>query len=162
VRSVRLGDAVFLVAARAGRIIVLDKAEGSGFLRAAPRVGATVPAHATAVGKLFLAFGGGAIAMPRGAQKRFSEHTLTDVASLKVEIALTAERGYAESVDEWIPGLSVVAAPVFASASDGRMLAALAFAAPTQRMQSLGIGAIARRSIAAAERIAARLAGTCS
>jgi DNA-binding IclR family transcriptional regulator len=154
-----LGETVFLVVARAGQIIVLDKAEGSGFLRAAPRVGAAVPVHATAVGKLYLAFGDGAIEMPHGALERFSENTLTDVASLKVEIARSAERGYAENIDQWISGLSVVAAPVFNAVSGGRMLAALAVAAPTPRMRSLGVAEIARRSMAAAERIAARLAG---
>ena len=157
-----LDETVFLVAARAGRIVVLDKAEGAGFLRAAPRVGAAVPVHATAVGKLYLAFGEGAIAIPRGALERYAEATLTDAASLKVEVARAAERGYAENIDEWIPGLSVVAAPVFAAASGGRMLAALAVAAPTTRMRSLGVGEVGRRSIAAAERIAARLAGVSS
>ena len=44
-----LGETFFLVAARAGRLVVLDKAEGNGFLRAAPRVGSSVPVHATAV-----------------------------------------------------------------------------------------------------------------
>jgi len=68
-----LEETVFLVTARAGRIIVLDKAEGSGFLRAAPRVGAAVPVHATAVGKLYLAFGAGAIATPRGTLERFAD-----------------------------------------------------------------------------------------
>jgi DNA-binding IclR family transcriptional regulator len=157
-----LDETVFLVAARAGRIVVLDKAEGSGFLRAAPRVGAAVPVHATAVGKLYLAFGEGAIATPRGALERYAEATLTDIASLKVEVARAAERGYAENIDEWIPGLAVVAAPVFAAASGGRMLAALAVAAPTTRMRSLGVGEVGRRAIAAAERIAARLAGVSS
>src|SRR5258706_7680946 len=52
------GETVFLVAARSGRLVVLDKAEGTGFLRASPQIGSTVPVHATAVGKLFLAFGG--------------------------------------------------------------------------------------------------------
>ena len=47
----RLGETVFLTAARAGAVVVLDKAEGTGFLRAAPRIGSTVPLHATAVGK---------------------------------------------------------------------------------------------------------------
>jgi DNA-binding IclR family transcriptional regulator len=50
-------ETVFLVAMRARRLVVLDKAEGTGFLRASPQVGSTVPVHATAVGKLFLAFG---------------------------------------------------------------------------------------------------------
>ncbi len=154
-----LEETVFLVVARAGRVIVLDKAEGSGFLRAAPRVGAAVPIHATAVGKLYLAFGDGAIAMPRGGLERFSDDTLTDVASLQEEVARTAERGYAENIDQWIPGLSVVAAPVFHAVSGGRMLAALAVAAPTPRMRTLGVGEIARRSLAAAGRVAARLTG---
>ena len=46
-----LGDTVFLTVARAGAVVVLDKAEGTGFLRAAPRIGSTVPLHATAVGR---------------------------------------------------------------------------------------------------------------
>ena len=157
-----LDETVFLVVARAGRIIVLAKAEGSGFLRAAPRVGAAVPVHATAVGKLYLAFGEGAIASPRGALKRFSDDTLTDLAALNVAVARVAKQGYAANIDEWIPGLSVVAAPVLAAAPGGRMLAALAVAASTPRMRSLGVAEIGRRSIAAAERIAARLAGVQS
>ena len=52
-----LGETFFLVGARAGQLVVLDKVEGTGFLRAAPRIGAVVPVHATAVGKLQLAFG---------------------------------------------------------------------------------------------------------
>ena len=45
-----VGETVFLAAARAGRLRVLDKREGSGFLRASPRVGAEIPLHATAIG----------------------------------------------------------------------------------------------------------------
>lgn len=48
-----LGETHFLVGARGGRLLVLDKAEGSGFLRASPQVGSSVPVHATAVGGSF-------------------------------------------------------------------------------------------------------------
>jgi DNA-binding IclR family transcriptional regulator len=41
-------ETAFLTVARAGRIVALDKVEGGGFLRAAPRVGAEAPVHATA------------------------------------------------------------------------------------------------------------------
>jgi len=34
-----LGETLFLAGARAGRLVVLDKVEGNGFLRASPRVG---------------------------------------------------------------------------------------------------------------------------
>ncbi len=160
-----LGETVFLVAARAGRIIVLDKSEGEGFLRAAPRVGSTVPVHATAVGKLYLAFGNGSVEAPEGELTRFSDETITDRAALDDAVARTVERGFAESADEWIPGLSVVAAPVvatasvIATASASRMLAALAVAAPTPRMRSLGCDEMGHRMMAAAARVAARFEG---
>ena len=37
------GETFFLVGARAGKLVVLDKVEGTGLLRAAPSVGAEVP-----------------------------------------------------------------------------------------------------------------------
>jgi DNA-binding IclR family transcriptional regulator len=154
-----LGETVFLVAARAGRIIVLDKLEGEGFLRAAPRVGSTVPVHATAVGKLYLAFGDGSVEASAGDLTRFSDETITERAALDDAVARAAERGFAENFDEWIPGLSVVAAPVVATASAGRLLAALAVAAPTPRMRSLGGDEMGRRMMAAAARVAARFEG---
>ena len=60
-----IGETVFLVAARANKLVVLDKVEGTGFLRAAPQVGSEVPIHATAVGKLFLAFAEGSLSAPQ-------------------------------------------------------------------------------------------------
>jgi DNA-binding IclR family transcriptional regulator len=155
-----LGETVFLVAARAGRIIVLDKSEGEGFLRAAPRVGSTVPIHATAVGKLYLAFGNGSVEVPTGDLTRFSDETITDRAALDEVVANTAERGFAVNSDEWISGLSVVAAPVIATASAARMLAAFAVAAPTPRMRSLGCDEMGRRMVDAAARVSARFEGS--
>src|ERR1700754_2369208 len=53
--AAQLDETFFLVAARGGKLTVLDKVEGTGFLRAAPRVGVAVPPRLTAVGKLYLA-----------------------------------------------------------------------------------------------------------
>lgn len=153
----RLGETVFLVAARAGRIRVLDKAEGTGFLRAAPRVGADVPVHATAVGKLFLAFAQDVIAPPAGRLEAYTPGTRTSRRDLAAEVESVRRSGFATNLDEWIPGLSVVAAPVIAN---GRMTAALAVAAPSPRLQALGLERIARETVAAARRVAARLEGT--
>jgi DNA-binding IclR family transcriptional regulator len=152
-----LGETFFLVAARAGRLVVLDKAEGTGFLRAAPRVGSSVPPHATAVGKLFLAFAPERLAEPEGPLERFTEHTLVDPAALGREVALARERGFAENREEWIPGLAVVAAPI---SSAGRLLGAIAVAAPAPRLEALGRVQLARQTRAAAARVAARLEGS--
>ena len=151
-----LGETVFLVAARAGRLVVLDKAEGSGFLRAAPRVGSSVPPHATAVGKLFLAFAPELVAVPERPLERFTQRTAVDPSALEREVALARERGFAENREEWIPGLAVVAAPV---SSGGRLLGAIAVAAPAPRFEVLGRAQVARRTCQAAARVAARLEG---
>ncbi len=157
-----LGETVFLVGARAGRPVVLGKAEGTGFLRAAPRVGESVPVHATAVGKLFLAFGAGSVAAPEGALERFTARTRASAATLEREVRRARERGFAENREEWIPGLAVIAAPILRripGRSDPKMAAALAVAAPAARLEALGPANVAARACAAAARIAAQLEG---
>lgn len=151
-----LGETVFLTAARAGRILVLDKAEGRGFLRAAPRVGEEVPVHATAVGKLQLAFAPESVAEVPGERERFTEHTASSDLAIAREVAQAQQQGYASNRGEWVPGLAVVAAPVFA----GRRLAgALALATTVHRMRELGTERVAGRMRAAASRVGARLDG---
>jgi len=149
-----LGETVFLVGARAGRLIVLDKAEGTGFLRAAPRVGSEVPVHATAAGKLFLALDPGRVEVaPR--PEPFTPQT-ADLRSLEAEVERARSRGFAENREEWIPGLAVVAAPVRTGA---RLHGVVAVAATTARMDSLGREAVVRRAVETGRRIAARLEG---
>ena len=173
-----LGETFFLVAARAGQLVVLDKAEGTGFLRAAPRVGSTVPAHATAVGKLQLAFAPEELASEASAlagaagldepdapatgrpapheAERFTPDTRTTQQAITAEVEVARERGWAANVDEWIGGLSVLAAPVF---HRERLLGHVAVAAPSVRARELGLDALAELVRKTAERIAQRLEG---
>jgi DNA-binding IclR family transcriptional regulator len=158
-----LGETVFLVAARAAQLLVLAKAEGTGFLRAAPRVGTAVPLHATAVGKLYLALDPSSVKAPgasperaTAALERFTARTPSTRRELDRAVALVAERGYAESHEEWIRGLSVIAAPV---ACGGKLHAALAIAMPSARMADEDVARIAHRAVTAADQIAATLAG---
>lgn len=152
-----LGETVFLVGARAGKLCVLDKAEGTGFLRAAPRVGESVPIHATASGKLYLAFAPGRIALPAGALERFTGQTLASRRALELEVEEVRTRGFGENRDEWIPGLSVVATPVLAR---GELRGVLAVAAPSARMRELGRDPVIRRMRAAGTRVGQRLEGS--
>ena len=158
-QAVAVGETFFLVAARAGRLVVLHKAEGSGFLRAAPRVGSHVPAHATAVGKLYLAFAPELLQAESAPPTPFTPHTLVDSAALDQSVASVRHVGWAENREEWIPGLSVLAVPVL---QDGRISAALALAAASPRLSSLGIDASVQRHKSAAMRISGRLYGRVS
>jgi IclR family acetate operon transcriptional repressor len=151
-----LGETVFLVAARDGRLLVLDKAEGRGFLRAAPEVGAAVPLHATAAGKIQLAFGAGEIDWPAGALERFTPLTVASRADLEREVARALRQGFAENREEWVVGLAVVAAPILAG---GRLWGAVCLAAPAARLEAMGRHGVAARVRAAAARVAQRMEG---
>ncbi len=151
-----LGETFFLVSARGGQLVVLQKAEGTGFLRASPRVGARVPVHATAIGKLYLAFAPELLAAEDGPLVQFTDQTLTDSHALEQSVALARSRGFASNREEWIPGLSVLAVPVRVA---GRMLGALALAASTPRLTEIGVDNSLRRLQRAAEELARRLAG---
>jgi IclR family acetate operon transcriptional repressor len=151
-----LGETVFLVGARARQLVVLAKAEGSGFLRASPRVGAVVPVHATAVGKLYLAFAPDELGETTDPLTPFTPQTVEDARALERAVTGARRRGWSESREEWIPGLSVIAAPVVHA---GRMAGAVALAASTPRFDELGGARLAPRVVAAADRIAARLEG---
>jgi DNA-binding IclR family transcriptional regulator len=147
------GETLFLAAARSGRVVVLDKVEGTGFLRAAPRVGAEVPLHATAVGKLHLAFAAGGVRLSDGRLERFTPRTRAGREALAREIARVRAAGWAENREEWLPGLAVVAAPIWAR---GGLSGALALAAPSVRL-----GAGRRRELGARVRVAARRIEAC-
>lgn len=174
-----LGETVFLVAARRGRLRVLDKCEGSGFLRAAPGIGDVIPADVTAAGKLYAALadaGETNVTGETNAAGDAEETSATRGASDGREPISPAEglargageeleairrQGYAVNRDAWIDGLSVLGAPILRRAADGRprIVAVLALAAASTRFDALGEARIADRLVAAAEAIGRRFDG---
>jgi DNA-binding IclR family transcriptional regulator len=147
----RIGETIFLAGARAGRVLVLDKCEGSGFLRAAPRVGDEIPAHATAVGKVCLAFASDQVRV--GRLDAYTDRTITDGPALQAALTRVRERGWAENREEWMPGLVGVAAPVMAH---GRLVASLAASGAAARAHAWEADAI-RPLCDAAHRIGERI-----
>jgi DNA-binding IclR family transcriptional regulator len=149
-----LGETVFLVGLRHGRLRVLEKFEGEGFLRAAPDVGDVIPAEVTAAGKLYRVFGG---EPDETDETREATGGLVD----RSDDEMIRQRGYATNRDAWIEGLSVLGVPIWQAAGAGsrRMVAILALGAASTRFDALGEQVVAERLLAAAERVAARLRG---
>jgi DNA-binding IclR family transcriptional regulator len=148
------GETAFLTVARGGRIVVLDKREGAAFLRVAPTIGSEVPVHATAVGKLHLAFAPDSVTLAPEPWPVFTGQTPISRADLEREVARAKKRGWATNRDEWIPGMAVVAAPVLLR---DRMLGCMVVAAPSSRAGNAELAALAQRVVKAAGDIAARL-----
>lgn len=132
--AAEVGETLFLVVARAGQLVVLEKAEGTGFLRAAPRLGTGVPGHATAVGKLYLALAPDLVELTE--LPRFTPATVRGRKALAAEVAQVRAQGWAVNLEEWQTGLAVAA-----------------------RWAEMGLHAATRRVIYAAEGIALRIEG---
>ncbi|MEM7466109.1 MAG: IclR family transcriptional regulator [Pseudomonadota bacterium] len=148
-----LGETFFLVAPRAGQLVVVEKAEGNGFVRAAPSLGSTVPHHATAVGKLFLAFDSH---FQAAELKPYTKATIRSRKKLKDAIEQVRAIGWASNLEEWQPGLSVVAAPVL---TEQGIVGAVALAMVTARMEAIGIKVAVRHVRHAAEGLTLRIEG---
>jgi len=151
-----LGETVFLCGARAGALVVLDKVEGAGFLRAAPQVGSRIPAHATAVGQLFLALRPDLVELGPEPYEGFGSATPRTRAALEAPLAVVRAARFAQNHGGWIPGLWVMAAPIELA---GEMCAAVAVAAPEARMPELGTLRVQDALRVAARRIDERLTG---
>lgn len=112
----------------------VDGVESARTLRASPRVGARMPAYATAGGKIQLAqldrqelidlF-------PEGL-KPLTSHTATDLATLLKELRRCRDRGYAFSREESTEGISAISVPL--KDSHQRTVAALSVVAPSARL----------------------------
>jgi len=148
-----LGETLFLVTARARELVVIDKVEGTGFLRVAPRVGERVPVHATAVGKLYLAFASDQVDVDVDPEA-FTSRTQTQDEALRRSVESARVHGVASNDEEWVPGLGVVAAPVFFR---DRLIATVALGGAAARLRELGEAAVLANVLGAASRIEARL-----
>src|SRR5918996_3977500 len=96
--------------------ITVDFVQSSSSVQSVARLGRPSVAHATATGKVALAFG--EVPLPSGPLRAFARRTITDRRRLAAEVERVRARGWAEAVEEREEDLSAVAAPVFASGGE--------------------------------------------
>ena len=116
-------------------VLYLDRVEARWPLRLTLDVGAHVPIHCTASGKLFLAH----LPPPqfdelvaRVRLQSYTHNTITSAARLRHECEAIRAAGYSTDREEFIAGLIAVAVPVYGG--DNVLRAAIAMHAPTARM----------------------------
>jgi len=106
------GETAYLAVRDGGRAVNVQVVEGAGPIRVAGEVGAAFPLHATAQGKVLLAWDRAA---RRALPKRLQRHTaatLTARGPLDADLAAVRERGWAANREEFATGLVGCAAPV--------------------------------------------------
>jgi IclR family transcriptional regulator, acetate operon repressor len=146
------GETVNLMVPTASGTEAIAQEDGRHLLGATNWIGRDVPDHASAAGKVFLAYGVSPIA---SRLERLTPRTLVDRPLLEEDLAAVRERGYATLVDELEPGLSGVAAPVFDSG--GGVVAALAVSGPTTRLPPHRLAVLGRVAVEQADALSERL-----
>jgi DNA-binding IclR family transcriptional regulator len=108
--------------------ITVDFVAAQHYVQGVAHLGRPSIAHATAAGKVMLAYGAAAAGPPLA---RYTPHTITDADALDAELDLIRRRGFAEAYEERELGLNAIAAPVFASS--GSLAAIVALQGPVSR-----------------------------
>ncbi len=118
-----------------GEVVYLERVETSANVRLHMNAGSRVPLHCTASGKLLLS------ALPpaqvrrllgSGPLTRYTERTITGVATLERELAKIRANGVGTDVGEYLVGSVCLAVPV--RDAHGRMCATVAVHGPAPRM----------------------------
>src|SRR5437763_5041841 len=104
------GETATLSIAGETEAVTVDFVQSTASVQSVARVGRPSVAHATATGKVMLAFGGGAL--PTGPLRAYTRRTLVDREALSAEVERVRDRGWAEALREREEDLSAVAAPV--------------------------------------------------
>ena len=115
--------------------ITIDFVQSSSSVQSVARVGRPSVAHATATGKVALAFG--AAELEAGSLRAYTERTTTDRQTLAAELSRVRERGFAQALGEREDDLNAVAAPVFGTR--GEVVAILGVQGPASRLDAAAV-----------------------
>jgi DNA-binding IclR family transcriptional regulator len=108
--------------------ITVDVVRSPRYIADGSELGRPSIAHATAAGKVMLAFDG---VRPARELQSYTPRTITDQRKLEAEVERVRRRGWADAFEERELGLNAIAAPVWAS--DGTLAGIIALQGPIPR-----------------------------
>jgi IclR family acetate operon transcriptional repressor len=108
--------------------VTIDVVRSPQYIQGAPHLGRPSIAHATAAGKVMLAFTNVHPISPLAA---YTDRTITNVRALEAELGLIKRRGWADAYEEREQGLNAIAAPVWSN--DGELAGIVALQGPIPR-----------------------------
>jgi DNA-binding IclR family transcriptional regulator len=153
--AAKVGETVNIVVLSGHEALYLDQVAGPSALQMHMWAGQRVPLHATSNGKVLLAFAANGTGLLRDPLPRFTDHTISTVNQLDLELDLVRQKGYATAVDELEQGLTAVAAPIYGI--DGHVVASVSASGPSFRLPPDRLPRVAELVRAAAAGISHRL-----
>jgi DNA-binding IclR family transcriptional regulator len=109
--------------------VTVDFVQSSSSVQSVARLGRPSVAHATAAGKVLLAFGG--VGLPVPPLERFTPRTIAKPDKLAAAVERVRGQGWAEAAGERERDLNAIAAPIFGA--DGRLAGILGLQGPEGR-----------------------------
>ncbi len=149
------GETATLSVPGGGEAITVDFVPSPSSVVSLARLGRPSVAHATAVGKVMLAFGS---ASPPAELTSYTERTITDPAILGEDLQAVRAAGIAEAVGEREPDLNALAAPVFGRG--GELAAILGLQGPASRLPAATRRALREPLLRAARELGRSLGAT--
>ncbi len=151
-------ETVHLTVRNALSAVYVEKLDSLEPLRIHSRIGASVPLHCTAVGKILLAY------LPAAEQaavlnelvlRRFTENTVSNLQELQTQLSRVRRDGFACDLEEHESHIRCVAAPIWDHT--GAVNASLSITGPAVRMATARIKQIASLISAAGKKISVEL-----
>jgi IclR family transcriptional regulator, acetate operon repressor len=130
--GVATGETVNLAVVRGNAVVQIAQVDATYLLGTMNWVDVDVPAHCSALGKVFYA--AGVLPLPSEPLERRTRHTVTSVVELRRQLDRCRQQGYAEAFGELEIGLDAVAAPVLDST--GTVVAAVGISGPSDRVHA--------------------------
>lgn len=128
----RTGETATLSVSGGRDAVTLDFARSPQAVQSVAQLGRPSVAHATATGKVLLAFGD--VQLPAGRLTSYTARTIVDHRALAAELERARRRGWADAVGERELDLAAVAAPVFGVR--GELAAIIGVQGPAGRFES--------------------------
>ena len=150
-------DVLYLEKDEQPLLVVIDEVVGQYLLGMGQYIGVRLPAHATAPGKVLLAY------QPRELLKEMlpqqltaeTEHTITTLPELFTELKTVRDRGFAMTMHELELGIMAVGAPIFNH--HGKAIASISIGGPSSRISSEQLAHYGRLTVDAANQISHQL-----
>ncbi|MEP2639294.1 MULTISPECIES: IclR family transcriptional regulator [Roseobacteraceae] len=150
------GETVYLAVREGLNVVYIDKLDSPKPIRSWNTIGDTAPLHCVGTGKAMLAAEFANLRGPiSGALTRHTDKTLTDMAALEADIALTLARGYAYDTGEFRPRILSFGAAI--TVPGGDVVGALGISLPDINLPADGVGQFGGLVLHAANSVCAKL-----
>jgi len=130
----KTGETSYVSIMRGNEVVYLDSVEPKTTVRVVSRLGFHMPTHATAAGKVLVAFESEEDLRKRfsGELKSYTKNTFRTVEELFRDLEAVREKGYATDLEEFEEGLRCVASPI--RDYTRKVIGALSVSGPAHRL----------------------------